>query len=189
MSSKITFKMVRQLNRETVQQIQQLFQEGKNPPEIARLLDISRRTAYSYTKGKERGHQSVGSFQTEVAQRQGYQTLHQYQAARIIQNGHPSVHHYEEERARENGYDSDATYKAHCTKERQQRPEYQLFAYLVRERLKELDLTQAKLAQHFNISPQVVSYYCQAKVLPKKERIHKLLNILNLDPKALDDLF
>jgi DNA-binding CsgD family transcriptional regulator len=181
--------MVRQLNEETIQQIEQLFQEGKNPPEIAKLLSISRRTAYSYTKGKEKGHPTITHFQTAVAQRQGYQTLSQYQAARILRNGYQSVHHYQEERAKENGFDSDADYKSHCSKERQQRAEYQLCAYLVRERLKELELTQAKLSQHLKISPQAVNNYCNAKTIPKKEHLQKILDYLKLDKNTLDDLF
>ena len=62
---------------------------------------------------------------------------------------------------------------------------------LVKSRLKKLGKNQSWLAEKLGVSRRIISFYCQGRSMPKKEKLDALLKILNLErakPESLDNL-
>jgi hypothetical protein len=204
-SDKIIFGfMVEKLSKEKQELIRKLYEQKISIPSIAETAAVSYGTAWRYTRGKEKGYASSGEYMAHLALRKGFpswnaqqeswvikkgfESRNDYHKNLILNKGFGSMNDYLREMVKKRGFDSYHEYQKSLYRKGQKRKINQMFSIMIKEKLKELDKSQAWLARKIGITPSTVSRYVRRGYLPKPDTQELLFQVLKLPYSNLNDL-
>ena len=120
--------------KEVKEKIRQLYDEGKRPCEIAKVLNLKYSYVYNYTRAFEKGFSSPGEERNDYARQRGFASFSEYQLFRHRQRGLRSRFEYNEYIALSNGFRSSYEYQTHLARQRGFRSSYEYQTHLARQR-------------------------------------------------------
>jgi hypothetical protein len=147
------------------------------------LESVSTRTEYNkYLRHKNRKPR----MRNYVAA--GFDSEKDYQLHLLKERGFKSERDYAEFLARRKGYVSKAAYSKHLQEQHQEQPIYQKISWVITRFLIDHGKDQKWLAEQIGATRGAVSRYTTARARPGKQLEGKLIAVLGLQYKTLDEL-
>ena len=179
---------MKKLPEKTSKLITKLYEKGFSPAQIARKVNISYSCAYAYTVLKDEGFKSYTEYQEDLAVKKGFKSLTEYNEDLALKKGFNSLHEYNEDLAVKKGFKSLTEYNEDLARKRQKRKQNKTLSALIKKRLNELGKNQSWLSEGLGINESTVSRYISGRTTPSNSNLEKIISILNLNNKTIEDL-
>jgi predicted transcriptional regulator len=177
--------MVQKVTPENREFAKMLFEdEGLSRGEIASILECSEPTAWFLTSDKTQGFKSYRAYIESNIKKRGARNLEEYRESIALEKGFNSVEEYllELRRKREENKEIRGIPKyRELLREKRARQEKNInFSRFLKSRLEFMGKNQSWLARELNVSRETVSAYVHGEIMPSKERLYTLCDVLGV---------